>query len=234
MIDVDRAELVQFTEPWQQTLAHIQFATGALHTGNFSAVVGKYFILVFHTLYDSPYTHPLVIDLPMPGEVVFSLVSGETLVYTTKESTWKGLVTYKTYALDLANVFQGDASAELLEGDNCTVTQQPAPGEWIVACSNALFWYRGSVSDRLRIPWLDGTAKEQQCFSGHPQVGPVTELTLSTPPTLPVTCSMHAPCDAGQWKSVAIVALVVVVVVIAALIGVILILCGKLHRMPAK
>ena len=217
------------------TVTKRNYPTGdfrAIHvsgSGEFTAFVGANFITVAHTLDSS--SSAQVVEHSVPGELVFSLVIGETLVYTTKEAALKGLVTYKTYALDLA---KEGASAELLEGDNCTVTQQPAPGEWIVACSNALFWYRGNVSDRVRIPWLDGTAKEQQCFSGHPRVGPVTEPPASTSPTLQPddACPVRAPCDVEQWKTLSTVmlsGLVVALFVIVALIGIIVILCCKLH-----
>ena len=160
-------------------------------SGDFTVFVDSRFITVVLTLDSSSSAQQK--ELPVShGEVVLSLVSREMLLYTTKEAALKGLATYQTYAVDLSKAFHEGAPAERLEGDNCTVTERPGPGEWIVACSDALFWYRGSTADRVRITWLDGSAREQQCFASRPQFGPPN---ASISATVPATSSAAAPSD---------------------------------------
>ena len=202
-------------------------------SGDFTVFVGSRFITVVLTLDSSSSAQQK--ELPVShGEVVLSLVSREMLLYTTKEAALKGLATYQTNAVDLPKAFHEGAPAERLEGDNCTVTERPGPGEWIAACSDALFWYKGTTSDRVRITWLDGSAMEQQCFASRPQFGPVTESTTPTSATLPVTCSPPASSEAEHWKTVAIVILALAVVVITTLIVAIFVLWHKLHNQQAK
>ena len=198
-------------------------------SGDFTAFMGANFIKVVRTLDSSSSARQR--ELSVPGDVVFSIVSGKMLLYTTQEADSRGLPTYKTYTLDLVKAFEEGTLSKLLEGDNCTVTQQLALGEWIVACSEAMFWYRGSVSDRVRISWLDGSARQQQCFTSLAQAKPVTVPTATTTPTSP---ARHAPTpqQSEQWKTPAIIfssllLTVLVAVLIAILIVAILVACSR-------
>ena len=209
------------------------FPTGefrAIHlssSGNFTSFVGATFIIVVRTLDNSSSAQQR--EIPTSGEVVFSLVSDEVLLFTTAELAPTGAVTYSTFTLDLAKAFNEGATAELLQGDdNCTVTESPAPGEWIVACSNALFWYRSMSSAPVRISWLDGSAKEQQCFTGsaHALLDPATDPPAPSTATVP-----DSECE--YWKTafvVTIATLAVAVVVIVALVVIIVVLCVKVRR----
>ena len=204
-------------------------------SGSFTVFVGATYITVVRTL-DGSFS-AWQRELPVPHDVVFSIVSGEMLLYTTQEADSRGLPTYKTYALDLVKALEVGSFPNLLEGDNCTVTQQLALGEWIVACSKAMFWYRGNVSDRVRISWLDGSAREQQCFMSLAQAEPVTVPTTPTSPTSP---ARHAPTShqGEQWKTPVIIVssllpTILVAVLIAILIVVILVVCSRRGRQKA-
>ena len=193
-------------------------------SGDFTVFVGATYISVVRTLDSSSSARQR--EVSVPGDVEFSIVSDKMLLYTTREADSRSLPTYKTYALDFAKSFEEGTLAELLEGDNCTVTQQLALGEWIVACSEAMFWYRGNVSDRVHIPWLDGTARQQRCFTSLARAEPVTEHTATTSLTPPAT---HAPTphQGEQWKIAAITVSSLLLTILVAVIVVILVVCSR-------
>ena len=230
-----RMDYVALYETGPANITKSNYPTGqfkAIHvssSGHFTAFMGANFIKVVRTLDSSSSARQR--ELSVPGDVVFSIVSGKMLLYTTQEADSRGLPTYKTYTLDLVKAFEEGTFPNLLEGDNCTVTQQLALGEWIVACSEAMFWYRGNVSDRVRISWLDGSARQQQCFMSLAQAEPVTVPTATTSPTSP---ARHAPTpqQSEQWKTPAIIfslllLTVLVAVLIAILIVAILVACSR-------
>ena len=238
-----RMDYVALYETGPANITKSNYPTGqfkAIHvssSGHFTAFMGANFIKVVRTLDSSSSARQR--ELSVPGDVVFSIVSGEMLLYSTQAADSRGLPTYKTYTLDLVKAFEEGTFPNLLEGDNCTVTQQLALGEWIVACSKAMFWYRGNISDRVHISWLDGSAREQQCFTSLAQAEPVTVPTATTSsPTPPANCSSPLPCETGQFNTVAIVTLalvlVVAVVVIVTLSVIILFLYCKLRSLQAK
>ena len=237
-------EYVALYETGSANVTKSNYPTGqfrAIHvssSGDFTAFMGATYISVVRTLDSSSSARQR--EVSVPGDVEFSIVIGKMLLYTTREADSRSLPTYKTYALDLAKAFEEGTSAKLLEGDNCTVTQQLALGEWIVTCSEDMFWYRGNVSDRVRISWLDGSAREQQCFTSLAQAEPVTVPTSTTSsPTPPPNCSSPLPCETEQFNTVAMVvtlalALAVAVVVIFTLSVIILVLYCKLRSLQAK
>ncbi len=238
-----RMDYVALYETGSANITKSNYPTGqfrAIHvssSGDFTAFMGANFITVVRTLDSSSSARQR--EVSVPGDVEFSIVCGEVLLYTASEAAPEDLLSYKTYALDLPKAFEEGTLAKLLEGDNCTVTQQLALGEWIVACSETMFWYRGNISDRVHILWLDGTAREQQCFTSLAQAEPVTVPTATTSPTLPPNCSSPLPCETEQFKTIAIVvtmalALVVFPVVIVALIVTIMVLYCKLRSLEAK
>ena len=225
-----RMDYVALYETGSAKVTKSNYPTGqfkAIHvssSGDFTVFVGANFISVVRTLDSSSSARQR--EVSVPGDVEFSIVSDKMLLYTTREADSRSLPTYKTYALDFAKAFEEGTLAELLEGDNCTVTQQLALGEWIVACSEAMFWYRGNVSDRVRIPWLDGSAREQRCFTSLTLAVTDIEHAVTISSILPAT---HAPTphQGEQWKPAAITVSSLLLTILVAVIVVTVVVCSR-------